>query len=79
MMTGQGAKQDFQNTDFASLKVLLHVGYTAQRQSFRQPDGAMTLTKQKKGNKNKTTPILSFLKLKEKLKDGTASSGDAHS
>lgn len=79
MMTGQGVKQDFQNTDFASLKALLHVDHTAQRQSSRQPDGAMTLTKQKKGIKNKTTPSLSFLKLKEKLRDGTASSGDAHS
>lgn len=39
MMTGQGAKQNFQNTDFASLKALLHVGHTAQRQSLRQPDG----------------------------------------
>lgn len=37
----------------------------------------MTLTKPKKGNKNKTIPSLSFLKLKEKLRDGTASSGDA--
>lgn len=77
MMTGQGVKQDFQNTDFASLKALLHVGHTAQRQSLKQPDGVMTLTKPKKGNKNKTIPSLSFLKLKEKLRDGTASSGDA--
>lgn len=34
--------------------------------------------KKRKGkeNKNKTTPSLSFLKLKEKLRDGTASNGD---
>lgn len=44
---------DFQNTDFASLKALLHVGHTAQRQSSRQPDGAMTLTKQKRETKTK--------------------------
>lgn len=36
--------------------------------------------KKRKGkkNKNKTTPSLSFLKLKEKLRDGTASNGDPH-
>lgn len=32
--------------------------------------------KTKKGKQNKTTPSLSFLKLKEKLRDGTASNGD---
>lgn len=64
MMTGQGAKQDFQNTDFASLKALLHVGHTAQRQSFRQPDGAMTLTKQKKGKQKQNHPNSVFSQTK---------------
>lgn len=60
MMTEQGVKQDFQNTDFASLKALLHVGHTAQKQSLRQPDGVMTLTKPKRETKTKPPQLCLF-------------------
>lgn len=59
MTTGQGVKQDFQNTDFASLEALLCVGHTTQRQSSRQPDGAMNL-KKKGGEKNTQSHPKSF-------------------
>lgn len=64
MMTGQGVKQDSQNTDSASLTALLHVGHTAQRQSSRQPDGAMTLTKQKKEKQKQNHPKFVFSQTK---------------
>lgn len=56
LMIGKGVKQNFQNTDFVSLEASLCVSHIAQRQSSRQPDGAMDLKKKKRKEKPKTKP-----------------------
>lgn len=57
LMIGKGVKQNFQNTDFVSLEASLCVSHIAQRQSSRQPDGAMDLKKKKKERKTKNKTI----------------------
>lgn len=82
MTMGKGVTPDFQNTDFASLEALLRARGPHSSEAVIKAAwwsyGLFKKQKQKKRKQNKTTPSLSFLQLKEKLRDGTASSGDTH-